>query len=111
MIDTFLRLFRHAVQALDVTVVRDARLFGSTSCLTIAVGSPSGLRDKSVSKESLSNRGVSGLGDGGGVDMEGVSIWSGGCPWLASSRMVEYKSQSVSQSVSQKEGGKKITDE
>ena len=69
--DTFLRLFRHAVHALEVTAARDALVFGSnTSFVTFMAGTGSRARvgDLPVAMESPSDSdcGVLGL-DGKGV--------------------------------------------
>ena len=65
--DTFFRFFRHDVHALDVTVVRDARLFLSsdTSSMITGASSPVGLADISAGtcSFSMSGGGVLGLGD------------------------------------------------
>ena len=69
--DTFFRFFRHDIHALDVTVVRDARLFLSSDTLSMTTGasSPVGLADISAGtcSFSLSGGGVLGLGDKGFV--------------------------------------------
>lgn len=71
--DTFLRLFRHAVHALEVIATRDALLFGSnTSFMTFmaGTGSRAGVGDLPVAMESASDSDceILGLDDKGAVE-------------------------------------------